>query len=116
MGATHRECTAAHRGTAGLLCLTSGELSCFIGQHQGGCATGRLCALHHAATAKQRTVQQTLPGHTSTAVSIFKVFMVRGVLHGHIPVLSRNADRGRRTSMPGHKVVLLRVGVVNAAL
>ncbi len=113
--ATHRECTAAHKGTAGLLCLTSGELSCIMGQHQRGCATGRLCALHHAVTAKQRIVQRTLPGHTSTAVSVFKVCMVRGVQHGYIPILSRNADRGGRPSVPRHRFVLLRVGVVNAA-
>ena len=76
MGATHRECTAAHRGTAGLLCLTSGELSCLMGQHQRECATGRLCALHHAATARERVSQWTIPGHTGTAMSVFKVFVV----------------------------------------
>ncbi len=116
MGATHRECTAAHRGTAELLCLTSGELGCFMGQHQRECATGRLCALHHAATARQKVIQRTLPGHTGTAVSVFKVFMVHGVRHEHIPVLPRNADRGRRTSVPGHRIVLLGVCIVNAAL
>jgi len=73
MGATHRECTAAHRGTARLLCLTSGELSCLMGQHQRMCATGRLYALHHAATARQKVNQRTLPGHTGTAMSVFKV-------------------------------------------
>ncbi len=78
MGATHRECTAACWGTAGLLCLTSGELSCLMGQHQRECATGRLCALHHAATARERVSQWTIPGHTGTAVSVFKVFMGYG--------------------------------------